>query len=703
MTTKKAKKKTATKKASSTDRANKLKHWRIERADNGIAWVHCDRKEASANTLSHEVLKEFEVCLDELARSNPKGAIIKSDKAGFILGADIKEFTEFKNEMEALVHVQYAHALFNRLAAFVFPTVAMINGHALGGGYELALACRYRVAADDNNYRIGLPEVMLGIHPGFGGTVRLIQLIGVLSAMDLILTGRGMIPKLAAKLGMVDKVVPMRHLESVAEQMVLKPTQRKSLAWWLPLANHKYARPIVANMMRKKVAKKAAPEHYPAPYAVIDLWAKYGDQPTKMLEQEAFSIAHLFSTDTAKNLVRVFFLQEGLKALGKKARSKTQAPTRRVHVIGAGVMGGDIAAWCALRGLYVTLQDQNPDALSRVLKRARTLYQRQIRDQREVQAVMDRLIPDLKGQGVGRADVIIEAIFEDVKAKSDLLSSIEPQLKTSALLATNTSSIPLEVLGKALKKPSRLVGLHFFNPVAKMQLIEIVSGKRTTKTEVQRAAQFAHQINRLPVPVSSSPGFLVNRVLMPYLMESVLLLSEGVAGAQIDKAAVDFGMPMGPVELADTVGLDICLSVAENLSESLGGEVPDSLRDKVNAKQLGKKSGEGFYVWKGGRPNKPTSTKSDQTDISDRLIFRFLNETVACIREGVVTKGDHLDAGMIFGTGFAPFRGGPLHYIKHQGAAKMHQRLKNLQKKYGDRFKPDTGWQKLDALIDPSN
>lgn len=366
-------------------------------------------------------------------------------------------------------------------------------------------------------------------------------------------------------------------------------------------------------------------------------------------------------------------------------------------------MGGDIAAWCALRGLYVTLQDQDPKALSRVLKRARTLYQRQIGNPREVQAVMDRLIPDLKGQGVGRADVVVEAIFEDVKAKTALLSSLEPRLKKDALLATNTSSIPLEVLGKALSKPSRLVGLHFFNPVAKMQLVEIVAGKKTSKVEAQRAARFAHQIGRLPVPVSSSPGFLVNRILMPYLMEAVVLVSEGVPGAQIDTAAVDFGMPMGPVELADTVGLDICLSVAENLSESLGGEVPESLRSMVAAGKLGKKSGEGFYTWNSGRPDKPDSNSSNNRDkISDRLIFRFLNETVTCLREGVVTNGDHLDAGMIFGTGFAPFRGGPLNYIKHTGTERMHLQLKALQEKFGERFEPDPGWQNLDAPIDNS-
>jgi 3-hydroxyacyl-CoA dehydrogenase/enoyl-CoA hydratase/3-hydroxybutyryl-CoA epimerase len=358
-------------------------------------------------------------------------------------------------------------------------------------------------------------------------------------------------------------------------------------------------------------------------------------------------------------------------------------------------MGGDIAAWCAMQGYQVTLQDRQEKNIARVFKNANKLYQKKLKDRRLVQAALDRLIPDMNGLGIPHADVIIEAIFENKEAKHELFRELEPVIKPDALLATNTSSIPLEELGAVLKDPGRLVGIHFFNPVAMMQLVEIVSARNTHKEIIDKASAFTRHISRLPLPVKSSPGFLVNRVLMPYLVEAVIMESEGINPADIDAAATGFGMPMGPIALADTVGLDICLSVAENLAATTHMEVPQRLKTLVQNGHLGRKSNQGFYHYKNGKPTdaKPDRSDSHMSEIQDRLMLRYINEAVACIREQVVADAEMLDAGMIFGTGFAPFRGGPLNYRDQYGAMALYNRLVQLEEKHGTRFKPDAGWK----------
>ncbi len=310
---------------------------------------------------------------------------------------------------------------------------------------------------------------------------------------------------------------------------------------------------------------------------------------------------------------------------------------------------------------------------------------------------MDRLIPDVKGEGIAKADLVVEAVFEDVTVKQNLLKEIEPKLKPAAFIATNTSSIPLEEIAGVMTNPDRLVGVHFFNPVAKMMLVEVVRGRSTSDEAFSHAVSYVHQIGKLPLPVKSEPGFLVNRILMPYLMEGVVMLGENIPAKKIDDAATRFGMPMGPILLADTVGLDICLHVANIFAERIGSDVPDNLKKLVEAGNLGKKSGKGFYEYKNGKPVIPETTVSSIGDgeIEDRLIMRFLNESVACLRDEIVEDNDLLDAGMIFGAGFAPFRGGPMKYIADTGAEKIVEKLKKLEEKYGDRFKADEWWEKL--------
>jgi 3-hydroxyacyl-CoA dehydrogenase/enoyl-CoA hydratase/3-hydroxybutyryl-CoA epimerase len=669
-------------------------HFRAETDSDNIVWLHFDRAGSGTNTFSTEALHELDRQLQSIATQCPRGLVILSDKPnGFIAGADIEAFTRIETEQQALDFLRLGQSVFNRLAAYTLPTVALIHGFCMGGGTELALACRYRVTRDDPATRLALPEVRLGIHPGWGGSARLTQLVGGLKAMDLMLTGRSLAGRQAKRIGLVDSVVPERHLRAAARRLILEAPAPARPGRLDRLSNSFIARPLLAAVMRRQVAKRAPQEHYPAPYALIDIWRQHANDTGAMLEAEAQSVARLINDPTARNLIHVFFLQEQLKGLGRDSDYRPE----HVHVVGAGTMGGDIASWCALRGFRVTLQDQSPERIAPAMQRAHALFRRKLKQPREITAAMDRLLPDHKGLGVARADIVIEAIFEDADVKRGLYRELEPRMKTDAILATNTSSIPLEELTEALARPGQLVGLHFFNPVAKMQLVEIVNGASTAAEVSAQAMAFTRQIDRLPLPVTSTPGFLVNRILMPYLMEAVILESEGVAPGLIDRAATGFGMPMGPVELADSVGLDICLHVAKVLASHFNAEIPERLQQLVDAGRLGRKSGRGFYEYRKGKAVRPKVSGSDAQleEISDRLMLRLLNEAVSCVREQVVGSNDLLDAGMIFGTGFAPFRGGPMHHIQSTGAGALQARLQQCTSRYGERFTPDPGWDSL--------
>jgi len=674
--------------------SNIYKNWKLGIDEAEIACLSIDKAKATTNVLSSEVMDELDQLLTETSIARPKGLLIQSAKpSGFIAGADVSEFKTIESTEQALKYIKRGQEILGKLEALPFPTVCLIDGFCVGGGLELALACRYRIATDETRTRLGLPEVLLGIHPGFGGTMRLNRLIGSISAMDMMLTGRTVDSRKAKKLGIVDHVVPKRHLLSAGMTMINEQPLPHKLSTTKSLAsNTSLARIILANQFRKQVLKQATPEHYPAPFALIDLWRKHADSDQDMLNAEAESVAELVTTKTSKNLVRVFFLRERIKALGKE---KNYHP-KHVHVIGAGVMGGDIATWCAVQGFTVTLQDQKPEFIAPALKRAKKLFKRRFKQKHLLLNAFDRLHPDHNGLGVEKADIIIEAIVEDLDIKQTLYKELEPRMKANAILATNTSSIELETLSTCLKNPERLVGIHFFNPVPKMQLVEVVAGKNTDKKAIAQAMTFVHQIDRLPLPVKSSPGFLVNRVLMPYLLEAVELLSEGNTPETIDRAATDFGMPMGPITLADKVGLDICLSVATILGEKMGLEVPEKLKQMVDQGRLGKKNGKGFYDYdEKGKPVKTPENSKDRPTalLSDRMVLRIINESIACLREEVVEDADLLDAGMIFGTGFAPFTGGPMNYLGKRDREVTLERLKDLESTHGERFKPDIGWQ----------
>ena len=670
------------------------KHWHPETDEHGICWLHFDHADSPVNILSQDALAELAECLDELDALQPKGLIFISDKSsGFIAGADVNSFRSGMRQREAEEHIHGVHELFARIESLDFPTLALIHGFCLGGGLELALSCKIRIAQDDPSTRLAFPEVRLGIFPGYGGTVRSIRRLGALPAMQMMLSGRSVSAQQAKKMGLVDQIAPQRQIKALASQLIRKAPKPRPQKLLSRLTNTLPGRMIAAPLLRRETAKHANKNHYPAPFALIDHWQKHGGDPGAMYRSEASEVSRLVVGSTAQNLIRVFFLQERLKSLG----GKQDFHPHHVHVVGGGIMGGDIAAWCALKGMQVTLQDREAKFLTRAISRAHSLFSRKLRKPRLVNAAMDRLMPDPKGYGIARADVAIEAIFEDIEAKQQLFKQLEAQMRPDALLATNTSSIPLETISEVLDNPGRLIGLHFFNPVAKMQLVEVVHSEQTDAELIHKGAAFVRCIDRLPLPVKSSPGFLVNRILMPYLLEAMKLIDEGVPAPVVDQAAVDFGMPMGPVELADAVGLDICLAVAEKLAPLFDLEIPNQLKQQVAAQHLGKKSGQGFYAYEKGRIRKD-KVKSGYTppeDLTDRMIFRLLNESVACLREGVIEDEDLLDAGVIFGTGFAPFRGGPMHTIHSGGLDTQRHQLELLEKRHGNQFHPDDGWANL--------
>jgi 3-hydroxyacyl-CoA dehydrogenase/enoyl-CoA hydratase/3-hydroxybutyryl-CoA epimerase len=668
--------------------------WHIELDGERIAWLCFDKAGASTNVLSGGVMLELDQRIAELEAMRPAGLVVHSGKkAGFIAGADIKEFTGLTSPEQAYALIRRGQQVLERLEALPCPSVAVINGFALGGGFELALACRHRIALDDDKVQIGLPEVKLGIHPGFGGTVRSIRLAGVQAAMELMLTGRSLDAKRARNAGLVDAIVA----EADWKQAAVALLKRDAPQHRAPLGARALGWPVVRGFIAGRIAAatraKANPAHYPAPFAIIELWRDHWGDDAGMYEAEARSIAKLMVGDTARNLVRVFLLQDKLKALG----NRKDLDLKRVHVIGAGVMGGDIAAVCAMRGYEVTLQDRELKYVQPALDRAKALFEKRLKAPAKVEAALARLKPDVESKGVAAADVIIEAIFENVEAKQALYRDLEPRMRRDALLATNTSSIKLEILAAGLADPRRLIGVHFFNPVPLMPLVEVIRTADADPAMVQKALAFCRHIDKLAVPCKSAPGFLVNRILMPYLMEAVVLHQEGLAFEAIDKAATDFGMPMGPIELADTVGLDVCLHVGKILAGEFDIPVPSELAAQVERKQLGKKSGRGFYQWVDGKPVKDRSKASGATAaVTDRLVFPMLNEAVACLREGIVADAEQLDAGVIFGTGFAPFRGGPINHIRSGGAAgiaKMRARMQELHQEFGDRFRPDAGWE----------
>jgi 3-hydroxyacyl-CoA dehydrogenase/enoyl-CoA hydratase/3-hydroxybutyryl-CoA epimerase len=672
--------------------ASPWRHWKLKTDEDGIAWLIIDKQGAGTNTLSEDVVAELDNVLATIEREGPKGLVIRSAKpGGFIAGADIGEFRDTTKTADIEARLGRAHTIIDRLDRLKLPTITIIHGYCLGGGLEVALACNYRIAVDDASF--GFPEVQLGLHPGLGGTARLTRLVNPLQAMTIMLTGKSIRARQAKALGLVDAITQERHVHAAAKSAVAGQLKTARAGISVFALNLLPARKLLASRMKGEAEKKAPSKNYPAPGALIDLWETNGGSQAALQKAEIPSFARLLVTPTAQNLIRVFFLRNKLKSL-----SDGDWQGQRIHVIGAGAMGGDIAAWCAWHGFTVSLADMKPEPLGGAVKRAADLFKKISHKSTDIRDALDRLIPDLKGDGANTADLVIEAVPETLELKQKVYASVESRMHPDAILATNTSSIPLEELRKGLKRPERFLGLHFFNPVSRMQLVEVVSHDGVAPDVLDIAHAFLGRTDRLPAPVKSAPGFLVNRALTPYLMEAFVMLDEGAKRETIDRAAEDFGMPMGPIELADQVGLDICLHVADVLRSSLKRPMPATpawLSDKVKKGELGRKTGKGMYDWKDGKAVKDHGAAAPSADMADRLILQMLDVCVTCLREGVVADEDTIDGAMIFATGFAPFRGGPMNYARSRGAADIVLALTQLATKYGERFQPDPGWDRI--------
>lgn len=637
--------------------------WSYRRDVEGIGWLTIDTPGASVNMLARATIAELDALVSQFEAEAASGdllgvALLSGKPGGFIAGADVSEFDEMADPAILTEALRRTHALFDRIEALKVPVVAGIHGFCLGGGLELALACSYRIAVDDDATRLGFPEVNLGIFPGFGGTGRSIRQAGPLPAMKLMLTGKPVRARAAKRMGLVDRLVRHRDMLRWAARKAILTRQASTTAPWSQrVLAFEPIRKRLAERMRREAGRKARPEHYPAPYALIDLFEAHGDRWRDMVRGEAAGFVPLMASPTATNLRRVFFLSEGLKKQGLRGSDKPQF--RRVHVIGAGVMGGDIAAWCALRGMGVTLQDLDLDRIKPALDRSKSLFRKRLKSKTEIANAVARLEADPAGTGVARADVVIEAVVERLDVKHAVFLDAERRARPDAILATNTSSIELERIAEGMAEPGRLVGLHFFNPVAQLPLVEVVRSRFNDERQIARAASFALAIGKSPVVVRSAPGFLVNRVLMPYMLGAVQRVEVGASPEQIDAAAVAFGMPMGPIELMDTVGLDVGRSVAEEL----GHVVPEGTRFArlVAEGKLGRKTGQGFYAWEKGKPVKADAPPhADLAGFGRELVRPLIDETERAMVDGIVASDDLADIGVILGTGFAPFLGGPL-------------------------------------------
>jgi 3-hydroxyacyl-CoA dehydrogenase / enoyl-CoA hydratase / 3-hydroxybutyryl-CoA epimerase len=648
-----------------------LQDWRFTIDVEGIAWAIFDRQGESMNSLGRrptEELGEIVKAVEDASMSGEvKGLVLLSGKeSSFIAGADIREFKDFDTEAKIAEVVKQTLELINRIDRLPVTVVAAIHGYCLGGGLELALACDWRIADREEGTRLGFPEVKLGIFPGLNGTVRAIEAAGPLDAMTAMLTGRMLRPTAAKAMGLVDQLVATRHtLRWAARKAVLQKRRSKGAPWWKRLMLKQPIRSVLAKQMRTKTAAKVREEHYPAPFRLIDLFERYGDDPVRMKIAETEMFTPLMASEPSRNLRRVFKLSEMLKDEVPKDGFKP----RKVHVIGADTMCGDIAAWCVVQGMQASLQDLDEAQVKKALSRAKGLFQRHLRNPVAIETATARLIADPDGKHIKHADVVIEAIVEKLDVKQTLFRKLEREVKPGAVLATNTSSLRLEDIAENLDDPGRLVGLHFFNPVAQLPLVEVVRGEATREEEVGKACAFVTAINKLPLIVKSVPGFLVNRVLAPYMMEAVRRYQMGEPREKIDQAALKFGMPMGPLELMDMVGLDIANHVGNELN--LAPRDGNVLATLVQQGKLGKKTGEGFYVWEQGKPKREEASydAAELERLGRELVAPMLDEADRALQEGVVASADHVDAGVIFGTGFAPFRGGPLHYRRMQDEA----------------------------------
>jgi len=689
----------------------------LEIDGDGVAWLVFDRPESKVNILSSDVMRRLDGLLAEVEEhariGRVKALVVKSGKPGsFIAGANVEEIAGITDPAEAEEGSRLGQEVFRRIERLPIPSIASIDGICLGGGAELALACTYRIASDRSETKIGFPEVRLGIIPGWGGTTRLPRLVGLRTAIEMIVTGKTINAKRALRIGFVDEVVPAPILDERTRRFAWeridrgprRPEARRSLGARL-LEDTAPGRRLLLWQARKQVLRETK-GHYPAPLAALDVLARTLALPLdEAFALEARTVGRLVVSEVSKNLIHVFFLMEGAK---KAAPAVEPRPVERVGVLGAGVMGGGIAQLLAYRGIPVRLKDIRAEAISLGLRHARQIFERSVRrgrmTRREVERAMTRISPTLDYSGFGATDVVIEAVVERMDVKKQVLAEVEEHLPPTAVLASNTSALSITEMANGLRRPENVCGMHFFNPVHRMPLVEIVRGAATSDETLATVFALARRLDKTPVIVNDGPGFLVNRLLAPYLNEAGWLLSEGARIEDVDRTLLDFGMPMGPFRLLDEVGLDVSRHVAGILYEAFGDRMrpAPALVKLAETARLGKKGGRGFYLFEGDREKGvdesiyaelgdavPAERRTIARDvIQERCVLVMINEAARALEDGIVSEPGAVDLAMITGTGFPPFRGGLLRYADALGLPTIVEKLQAYEQELGVRFQP---------------
>lgn len=669
---------------------------------NDIIWIGLGYNEKkSMTTLTRESLEELTKAIHEATlvdqKKGAKGLCFFSHKPGvFLAGMDISVINDLKNEADALRNLEEAHQLFNAVEDLKMPTASLVDGICLGGGLELSLCCKKIFVSDNPKTALGLPEVMLGVLPGFGGTYRLPRKVGLPGALDMILTGKQIKGKNAYKMGLADAILPAERMQELAPQYLNKPKKKKSLKEELEKAamDNFLTRKIIFQKAREQVMKTTK-GFYPAPLKILEtLEGGAGKSRSDYLAMEAQAFAELSQSVQSKNLQHIFFLTDNTKKLD----NKDQLPSvKRGAVLGAGVMGGGIAWLFAHNNQAPLMKDITPHALELGLKQASQNFAGAVKRRRmsedEFNRKMRSIEPTLTLEGMKSADLVVEAVVENMELKKKVFAELEEYVRPDCILTSNTSSLSIEEMSKALKDSSRFAGLHFFNPVNKMPLVEIIKHENVSQQTVDTLVKWTLEVKKTPIVVKDGPGFLVNRILAPYLNEAAFLLEEGVSVEDLDEAALNFGMPMGPCRLMDEIGIDVCVKVGKIMHEGLGERAnPSSLSTKLfEAKLLGKKNNKGFYLYdeKGKSLGKnPEITKllpskkkhMDEMMIQMRLFLPMVNEAAYILADKICDKAATVDVGMIYGTGFPPFKGGLLRWADQEGLDLIVERINNFAK-----------------------
>ncbi len=696
------------------------KAFQLKFDDNGIAWLTFDLPGEKVNKFSKPVMEELDKTLIRLSNeANVKALVITSPKPGiFIAGADLEELGAITSVEDGEKLARDGQGVFNKLEKLPFPTIAVIDGACVGGGLELALCCTYRIATDNPKTRLGLPEVTLGLVPGWGGTQRLPRLIGLQKGLEMVVSGKLVDGRKAYKLGIVDHLVAPEFLDLGIQaflELIFNPKEKKKIQLrrkpsgampWL-LEKNPLGRALMFSMAKKGILEKTK-GHYPAPLKALEVVKNTATTSLESgLQAEAKAISGVADGTICKNLIGLFFTSEALKKEpGRKlhAKSRDLSEIGKIGVLGAGIMGGGITWLFARKGHQVVMKDISWDAVAKGYEAANTIFQKLLKIRKakphEVAMGMHRIHGTLDEQALRDCDVVIEAVVENMEIKKQVLAEVEKVVAPETIICSNTSSLSITEMAEGMKHPERFVGMHFFNPVNRMPLVEIIPGEKTSEETIATIVKITQKLGKTPLVVKNVAGFLVNRILIPVLNEAGWLLQEGADMERVDKIGLAFGLPMGPFVLADEVGIDVGTKVSQYLEGVYGQrmKMPEVFNKMCENKWFGKKNGKGFYshVGKKRTPNSavktlvPRSNKGTISDeeILDRLILVMLNEAAKCLEEEVVSKANYLDMGMIMGTGYPPFRGGLLKYADDEGIDSIVTRLENLAKKCGERFYP---------------